>query len=266
MPANSMWLDDVVAKLRRAEEHFDTLKNEIGRWYEMRPYRITKKVNADFTRYSQIVSITNPPDLQRWAVITSDCFHNLRSALDYLIYAVAIQESSMNPPPDCEKLQFPITDSSAIFENSRWRIKSLSPGMQTALETVQPYNRPHPSLPPLLSILRDFDNSDKHRLLHVMLTRPCQGKFGDVRNIPPGVAFSVATTSGDIVDNTEVAALVFDGPAPDVQYKFEVDFVVAMAHTASPPDSEPWSDFAAVLVRIIPEVRYIIDVVSLAVV
>ena len=260
-----MWIDDVVAKLRRAEEHFDSLKNEIRRWHETRPYRIVKKVNFDCTRYSAIVRMSNPPDLRRWSVIASDCFHNLRSSLDYLVYAVAIQESSMNPPPDCGNLQFPITDDPAKFESTRWRIKSLSSKMQTVLESIQPYNRSHPSLPPLLTILRDFDNSDKHRLLHVMLTRSPQGKFGDVRNIPPGATFTIDIVAGDIVDKTEVAALVFDVSAPDVQYKFEADFVVTMTHASFPPGNATWSDIGAVLIRIIPEVRYIIDVISIAV-
>ena len=70
-------------------------------------------------------------------------------------------------PPDENKLMFPITDSAVKFNEAAQRIRSLSAPVRKAIEDVQPFNRPHPKLPPLLAILRDFENIDKHRLLRL---------------------------------------------------------------------------------------------------
>jgi hypothetical protein len=45
--------------------------------------------NPDFTRYSFIIRELRRPAFKRWALIAGDCIHNLRSALDHLVYAIA---------------------------------------------------------------------------------------------------------------------------------------------------------------------------------
>lgn len=261
MPANTMWMDDIAARLKRAEEHFDAFQREVNAWNHTRPYGIEKQVNSDFTRYSVIARIKGIPPTQRWSLIVSDCLSSLRSALDYLVYAIAIQESGMNPPPDEGKLQFLIADNLERFEKSAWHIQSLTEETRRLIESVQPYHRPYPGLPPLLAILRDFNDSDKHRLLHVMVTSTAQGAFRDIRNVPDGTSIQIEATPFDVVDKTEIAALVFETPTPDVKYQFIADFVIAMTHTPS-PDSAGFTDVSTILVRLIPEVRTVIDTVS----
>ena len=41
----------------------------------------------------------------------------------------------------------------------------ISEPVRAIFESLQPYNRPDPTLPPLLRILRELNNVDKHRLL-----------------------------------------------------------------------------------------------------
>jgi hypothetical protein len=84
--------------------------------------------------------------------------------LDYAVYAIGVLEASKNPPPDARKLQLPITDNPDDFTKGLWRLESLKPDIRSIFECVQPYNRPCPGLPPLLSILRDFNDSDKQRI------------------------------------------------------------------------------------------------------
>jgi tetratricopeptide (TPR) repeat protein len=173
-------------------------------------------------------------------------------ALDYLVYAVAVQESGENPPPDFKKLQFPITDSPALFEKSKWRIESLSPKIQDVIESLQPYKRPHPTVPPLLAILRDFNDSDKHRLLHVLINATPQGQFRNIGHVPEGVNISVEIyqPSSGIEDKAEIAAIIFSEPTPDVNYQLMADFVIAMSHAPNPGTGVPWSDIGSIVIRL----------------
>src|ERR1035441_5945672 len=153
-------ISSALAKIVRAKELFDGLDDEVRAWQDTKPYTFTHEVNAKFTRYSIVAYVHNEPPITHWSLIISDIFHNLRCSLDHLIYAVAVHESA-----DAEGIQFPICDV-PLNSNDRRRIKSLSDPVRTAIDLVQPYNRGNPSLPqPPLAILRDIDNTNKHRLL-----------------------------------------------------------------------------------------------------
>ncbi len=146
----SVDLSSVNAKLRRAEEHAQAVKDEVRAWMDTNPYSVSKEPNADFTRYSLILHVSKEPLLERWGLMIGDSIHCLRCVLDHLVYAIAIHESGQNPPPDADSLQFPIADSADNFaRDSRRRLKPLSNPVRAVIESLQPYNRPHPDLPPL---------------------------------------------------------------------------------------------------------------------
>ena len=77
--------ESVHAKIRRAEEHAETIKQEITAWSDSDPYSVVRQRNAEATRYSVIVKVEKEPPLERWALITGDCVHNLRAALDHAV-------------------------------------------------------------------------------------------------------------------------------------------------------------------------------------
>jgi hypothetical protein len=82
--------------------------------------------------------------------------YNLRSALDYLIFELALLDSSVEQP----KTQFPIEDTAKGFA---WRrkqgwLKGVNPAHVAAIERLQPYNGCD-----WTKALRDFSNRDKHR-------------------------------------------------------------------------------------------------------
>jgi hypothetical protein len=160
-------------KIERAEEHLKTLDDEITAWAKAvpSPCAMNKVCSPDGTTYTFFIDINKQPPLDRWA----DCAHNLRSSLDNLIYAFAIRDTGIDPPAKFDKLQFPIADSPEKFKEKRYQISTLSPTTQAAIEHVQPFNRLHTELPPLMSLVRDFNNVDKHRLLNVVVTNVQQG-------------------------------------------------------------------------------------------
>ena len=229
-----------------------------GAWIDSNPYRLVRECNPDRTRYSSIIRVEKEPPLVRWSLIVGDCVHNLRSALDHLVYAIAIHETKRDPPSDDRRLEFPISDSPDLFTQREWHIKSLSPGVRAAIKSLQPYNRLHHELPPILGILRDLDDADKHRLINIAIAQPIRGEFRHIQNLIPEQFCRLEFHIGALVDGTEVAALVLDRPTPNVHYEYYGDACIAIRHTTGPQGHDR-TDAVALLKALITEVRAVIE-------
>jgi hypothetical protein len=264
-------LASVLAKLGRAHEHAQTVKHEVLAWRDSSPYLITRETNADCTRYSLVAHIGNEPPLRRWSLMVADAIHNLRCALDHLIFAVAVRESAQNPPPNEGELAFPICNKPESFAAaSARRLGSISDPVRAAIEASQPYNRPHPKLPPLLRILRDLENADKHKLLRLAFSAVAQGKVGFTGgDLPEGTEVRFIANSGEIEDGTEIAAYTLSRPTPNMRIdKFDFLVVVAIQHEkrdAAGPVGSDRTDFASLLTALTTEVRSTIERVVAAV-
>jgi len=173
-----------------------------------------------------------PPALARWGLLLGDCLHNLRCALDHALYAVAIAESGVNPPPDAATLQFPITSSAAAFDAARRRIRSLSAAAQRAIEAWQPYNSPQETADPLL-LLNELDNIDKHRSLHLGFFHLLRGDYvlSEFRHSGKVRAHKHA---GVIESGTPLLTLWTEHPEPELHIKLDVTLFLAVAHSAGP--------------------------------
>ena len=258
-------LTNVRAKLARSQEHAQAVKNEVQSWFDRHPYSVTKDTNADCTRYSLFLRVNEPPTLQRWTLIIGDCIHNLRCALDYLVYAVAVFEAKCEPPPFERALAFPITDSRKDFEDAvaRKSLGSISDPVIAVFESLQPYNRPHPTLPPLLKILRSFNNADKHRLIKLVYGAVGSGEVGFSGNSPTGSTWTPFVNTGELQDGTEVHAMICDRPAPNMYFQDELEIVLHIClwhgkRDPSGPHGSERTEFSALLVGLVDEVRKII--------
>ena len=266
----SVDLTSVRAKLARSAEHAQTVKNEVKSWMDRNPYSVLQKVNADSTRYGIILRVNEPPPLYRWSLIIADCVHALRCCLDHLVYGIACHEVAPKPPSNESSLQFPITDSRTDFDKaviSRKQLGTISDPVRAAIEFYQPYNRPHPDLPPLLSILRSLSNRDKHKLLPLVLHSVVAADVGmdfgfDVRDRDPRFVAS----NGEIEDGAEVCAITFNRPTPNMKFdRTVIHVVIAMRHgkrDPATPTSYEWTDFLPLLNFLSAEVRQIIYEVS----
>ncbi|MGB2633477.1 MAG: hypothetical protein WAM58_06035 [Candidatus Acidiferrum sp.] len=190
--------------------------------------------------------------------------------MDHLVYAIAIHESGTVSPPDENKLMFPITDSTVKFNEAAQRIRSLSAPVRKAIEDVQPFNRPHPKLPPLLAILRDLENIDKHRLLRLAYASISEADLELAGRQSPAVTrHEEFPYAGEIVDGTEVFAIAFDAPNPGMTFiKRNLDLQVSLWHGKKDPSDPDWHDRNEVhtlLGVLATEVRTVIDSVVAAV-
>jgi hypothetical protein len=102
--------------------------------------------------------------------MAGEIIHHLRSSLDHLICALVLQNNVVN-----SRHGFPICSNDERFNEARNRgkIEGLSAAAQAIVERLQPYRNAifrntvsdHP-----LMILHEFNNTDKHRLLAVIVS------------------------------------------------------------------------------------------------
>jgi hypothetical protein len=74
------------------------------------------------------------------AVATGEWLYNMRSALDYVVWATAAYESGLVPPPQDGQLQYPIYDDEAAWNRNLYRLRPLADHHRAMLKVVQPFN------------------------------------------------------------------------------------------------------------------------------
>jgi hypothetical protein len=168
-----------------AERNLESLKSAHEAFRRKKPYGLRREENIEWTviptlgdgdskiEGSFVVYITVAEGLrpiEDLALRVGDIIHNMRVALDYLAYGVAIR---YNPSfvADRKKsfgIQFPICGKSENWLGLKNKIKLdewASPEAVKWFERLQPYNRPNAAnLDPLL-LLHKLDNPHKHRNL-----------------------------------------------------------------------------------------------------
>lgn len=98
-----------------------------------------------------------------FAVIFGEAVQNMRTALDYLVYALIVHTSGRKPK---ERTQFPIYSKAGDFFRDRKQISELPGELRRRIRKLQPYQS-HSQRSTTLNQLRRLSNTDKHRLLLV---------------------------------------------------------------------------------------------------
>jgi len=254
-----MNLDRCLAGLRRAEEDRKDLYEELVRWKDSDSYVVTPRVNAERTRHSLVVHLKRPLPGEQLSLLAGNCIHSLRSSLDHLVYDLAVHATKSDPPPAERTLQFPILDSAERFEAAcaRGQLSGLSTATMAAIESAQPYVRTHAALPPLLGLLRDFDDANTHGRLVVVSSGHVQSDINEAIRIPPSSSLGIEFNDGPIDDGTEVLLVTSGVPRPDMRLDVSVTFAVAIMHPPG-PSGVSVSGLFAVLSMIRNEVHFVI--------
>jgi hypothetical protein len=251
----SCWL-----KIGRAHEHLDTLTSELSEWHRDDPYVVSSNSDANGSRYGFVVEIKAKPPLDRWSLIAGDCIHNLRSALDTALYALAVRENHGIDPANAGQLQFPICDTPEALAKqiSQRRMTGLSPKAQVWIERAQPYNRSYVHKPPLIRLLAEFDNLNKHRMMNLVLQHLSDAKIESRKISPADHSFKVHFVETPIQSGAEVASVIIDPPSANLDLKLTGSISVTVRHSPS-PSGECISSLHDVLAALITEVRGIIN-------
>jgi hypothetical protein len=181
-----------VLKFERAVEHLNTVTAEAAAFIEgdfNTPVGEECELLDDGWTILKWGEIKPVPT--RWSLYLGDYLHNLRSALDHMIYAIAVANDHANP----DNTQFPIYDALAKWvQDIEERDPTLKPSPVAGLpdeavediKALQPFRHKRDKArkaDPLMSLLR-MSNADKHRRLYAAAI--ATGKITNLRFDPPG--------------------------------------------------------------------------------
>lgn len=175
---------DHLCKLYRASEHYNLLDYLVRDFLQPNCYEIAIEHDViensmwegqEFQRaiHRRRVYFKRDLPLLYWGTIVGDFVHNLRSALDHIIYVISHRRDPVEFAND-NTTAFPICDSPNEFNGRKRRdwqpnheIRGLPDDAKAIVEALQPYNRGNDLLSDPLRILREMDDIDKHRAIHL---------------------------------------------------------------------------------------------------
>jgi hypothetical protein len=150
-------LDAAMQRVDGAQEHFCELQRHIANirqgFEEATIVYFDPSPPHKYTVYPP-PKLSNPPIV---SIVLGEICYSLRSALDYLVFELARQDSGVIQ----DHTQFPIDDEPEQFAKHKCsRLRGLSVTHKAAIERFQPYNGCN-----WTKVLRDLSNPDKHRAL-----------------------------------------------------------------------------------------------------
>lgn len=138
---------------------------------EHEPYVARVTVHPDGEGVIEIEPVDLPAE--QLSLEFGEFLYQLRASLDSLVYELAIIDSRQDPPPDAEKLEFPIRRSKASFDEAAWKIRPLNDQHRWMIESMQPYDLD--DLAPgmrktaeTLAVVNDLARKDRHRGMRVV--------------------------------------------------------------------------------------------------
>ena len=158
-------LDGAFERVKRAGEHIEDLHRRILALTDAQQRTVLDSLDPETIRNVSMDTEILPFDLNvdtvtvplDFGVLIGECCYNLRAALDYLIYELAINDSGRVQ----ENTQFPIEGSQEFFSKAtRSRLRGLSCAHVADIERFQPYKGCD-----WTSDLKAISNLDKHRKL-----------------------------------------------------------------------------------------------------
>jgi hypothetical protein len=168
-------LDDLTAKLDRAQEHIDTLKSEIARLLQDVPSRpiadYKPQVREAFE--NELAGIVVPV---RTRIVAGEAIHQIRSALDHLVAKRVVKNNGKTD----HNTEFPICIYRPKKPGEIRRLEEKTRGVadpaKAVIDSLQPYNRAtvFERRNSYLTILKTMDNRDKHHapVMSVVAVKP----------------------------------------------------------------------------------------------
>lgn len=246
------------AKLDRAQEHVEALRESVAGYAASEPVQLLPEPTDDPNVTAYRLKYRSPvPD--RVALICGDLLHNLRSALDSLVFAMAINAVARPLTVDEEKASyFPISKDATDFDRKVRKsaaLRLLQEPALTALRVHQPWYLTERGVEGLtaedLAIVRARDVStwwvtrlhalnviDKHRRLAVAAWWPdllyWTGSTDSERHLRPG--------DGTLEDNSVLCYMVGDDPkGSDLRHEFQLVLTDDPSHQPSDRNYSPRS-------------------------
>ena len=255
--------NDVWERIDRAHSHGRDMSNLWSAFLEDDPYSPHVEVEDDGTGRLWIVPQRSLP--KAFSLMLGEVLYQLRAALDASVYSAAILDSGQAPPPDAEKLEFPICSSQRKFKDAAWKIRPLAQQRRAIIESVQPYNaaqaRPNErAVNDYLGLLNDLARRDRHRRLHVIASRTSQAaplfRPSDVRIVhlhvkPDGFI--------DPEHDTQIAEFTIDDWTPGKKIQANPNLMIDIALDETVPAPGGTYELGTIMGRMVVAVTVIVQ-------
>lgn len=242
-------------KVERAGELFEGLLHETMAFGDGLGVDLEWTHNDDATEHYLRVVFERQPPLQRWGLIFGEMAHHLRSALDHAVYAIAVAESGVNPPPQAGSLAFPIDDPSSGSPSGLGRVAGLSEPVQQVVREAQP--DPQRYLDSALWDLAKLNNVDKHRIVNMTSMRLGQSDFR-LGGLAPGTETTLTWRATGVEAAEPMVTVRCTVPSPDLRIdNLNFQMLPAVDRTAwgrGPLDVAPIEPYAADLGGVVIDV------------
>jgi hypothetical protein len=148
-------------KLKRAKQHITDLSGQVDAFLAQNPFKLITVFEPAKNRVA-LRTKAKIPIPQEFSLIAGDAIHNLRSALDLLMYSFAKDRS-----PRIDKIAFPFPKTAQGLKDTiaNAQVQFAGKKVVEAVTALKPY----PNGNKILSGIHELDIRDKHRLL--FLTR-----------------------------------------------------------------------------------------------
>jgi len=217
-------LNQIKERLRRADEHFEWFESKSPEFLQEQPKPYATRRDRQ-NRGNDVVDVytfhilESPP--LAFSAIISDILHNLRSALDSLVFALGeAQQGGTLPSKMARDSAFPIANRIEDFDPRK--IRAVSPDAVTEIERLQPYHRADPETH-RLAVLHRLSNLDKHRSLRLaFFSLSTTGWYSERAEL-------LGTGSRLLEDGAEIASFRwYEAPTPrdDVNPSFVIQLVL----------------------------------------
>jgi hypothetical protein len=173
-------------KVERAKHHIRDLNSQVSDYLSRRPFVLTLRKNPQLGEKSVGVK-TKEAIPENLSAIIGDAVHNLRSALDLLIFAM-VGTDALNP----DRVQFPFAKRAETLENTI-KNRNVHLAGKNVIEAIKAL-KPYPDGNELLAGLHLLDVQDKHKLI-VTVGRSADISYNDLRKVIPEIVTSNITSA-----------------------------------------------------------------------
>lgn len=161
-------LDGARAKIERTNHHLQQIDIAIGQLWASESENVSASLPCHRMEGQQLIVFRphSAPVDPSLSLAVGDCIHNARSALDHLVFQLAILNSA--PVESATKTSFPVCLTPHEFKNAtRRKLAPFVGALALAeIEKLQPYSTGDKEQD-ILWVLSQLDIIDKHRLLIV---------------------------------------------------------------------------------------------------
>jgi hypothetical protein len=159
------------AKIERARRHVAEFGDGVRAFTERAPFKLRNQFN-EATNELVITAEEDPefgPVPIDLTLLAGEVAHQLRSALDHLVWQLVIVNTGNLPPGT--KSQFPIFKTEAGYNNrAAAMIAGVSANAETRIRAAQPFHAGADAEQVLTWLVHELNNTDKHRVIAVTTT------------------------------------------------------------------------------------------------